>query len=121
MKNVEKIVDSIVKNSANKIIEIETWSTDGSRPEKLYTMTDGRGNYTLSNDDSVFFTDKQNVKKILTEIHGKPRSRSKDLFIFKVKGKFGIYNGNFKMIHGPFDDIDEVKEYIKEENLKVEE
>ena len=110
-KNNEFLINSILNKK--KIIQVEHWSVRRfPKHDVLYTATDGLGNYTLCNDDSVFFTTKEFAENL--EIHGKPHSTSKGLFLFKIKNEFGVYDNNFKRILGPFDTYREFIDYLEE-------
>lgn len=86
--------------------------------DTLYTATDRMGKYSLTNSGAVFFTDNKNDD---LEIHGKPHSNEKELYLCFINGKLGIYDSNMKMKHGPFKSFSEAKDFIEEKNIKIEE
>ena len=57
-------------------------------------MTDGNGNYPLSEDGCVFWSTTANNRHI-QDINGRPHSTDKALDLFSVHGKLGLYDGNF--------------------------
>jgi len=109
------LLEKLSEEEQNKqLITVDMWSWDFNRgPYTLYTITDGKGNYPLTNDDSVFFTEYEDTALQL-DIDGKPSSKDKELFVFEKDGKIGLYNGNFEMIEGPFNNDREASEAIQE-------
>lgn len=98
------LLEKFSEEEQNKqLITVDMWSWDFNKgPYTLYTITDGKGNYPLSNDNSVFFTGHEDGALQL-DIDGKPSSKDKELSIFEKDGKIGLFNANFEMIAGPFE------------------
>ncbi len=100
-----------IVGSKGKIIEVFD-SPDES--EFMYTVTDGRGNYALSNDNSIFWSDRSILKG--GKIHGDPIKLYKgkpQLNVAKFYGKLGVYDSNIlKMVAGPYDDMDDLLEDV---------
>lgn len=107
-----------------KMIKIEVFENPDDS-DILYALTDGRGNYSLSKDNSIWWADKSN-KHLLGdgEIDGNPVRSYKGnplLQVAKVDNKLGIWDTNtFQSISGPFDDMDElIKSVYVDEDLGV--
>lgn len=118
------LIASFIKNCALKTLKVDTYYESG-KVYTLYTVHDNKGNYMLSNDKAVFLTEKRILDKFIKEegeevIHGKPQTRSKELFVHKINNKLGIYDGNLKMKHGPFRDFEDVEEFLEENEIEVE-
>ena len=99
-----------------KLIEIIAY-TNPSSYDKLYTLTDGKGNYTLSNDNSIWWADADNKVTLLKDnkIDGSPKDYKGDPLynVAIVGGKFGIYDLNtLKMVKGPYTNIDQLMQDV---------
>jgi hypothetical protein len=107
-------------STKNKLIEIEKFFKY-TNSEKLYTLTDGKGNYTLSKSGEIWWGDKNDKSNLIKEdeVHGNPLKKYGDisnLSIIKYQGKLGVWDlGKFKMILGPYKNMDEVINSIYEE------
>lgn len=105
-----------------KIVKIELFVSP-EESDILYALTDGRGNYSLSEDNSIWWADKSN-KHMLDDgkIDGNPVKMYKGkplLQVAKVDNKLGVWDTNvLKLELGPFNDMDELIESVYvEENL----
>lgn len=110
IEDLKKVCEARVK-----LLKIKSWDT----PDKfsyLYAGTDGRGNYTLANNGSVWVTDDPK-NQFLQEVDGKPHCKEKDsdYWVWEVNGKLGVYDDNLKMIYGPYKDTDEIIDDSRED------
>lgn len=120
--NKLNIVGKNVK-AGSKIIKLEMFNYPDDGPHNLYTITDGKGNYTLSGDNSIWYTDDRGKSDLMdSDIHGNPNKLYKgkpQLFVVKVNGKLGVWDlAILKQVSGPYKDMDELIEDIyREESL----
>lgn len=118
ISSLRKLVAELKDEEEPKIIEVEVFSSKtGDSQGLLYTSVDSQGNYPLDNDRAVWFSNTPNNKN-LKEIDGRPDSKVFDLTIMKVDNALGIYDTNFMRQFGPFIKIEEVLNFIKEEDLE---
>lgn len=82
--------------------------------QDLYTMTDGRGNYPLSNDGGVFMS--QNADNVhIQSLDGKPHSTDKTLYLFIIDKKLGLYDDNLRLVM-PFESVDDFLEKYEDDS-----
>ena len=95
MKTYKELIEA--KDKSAKTVKAKLY-LDDSNFEMLYTITDGKGNYPLSNDGSVHWSDdKAGIKKL--EIDGKPHYKGKEHDVMDVDGKLGVYDLNLKQAY----------------------
>lgn len=78
------------------VIHITADRNGDPQEDDLFTCTDGQGNYPLAEDGDVFFAGDKNNPNI-QQLDGPPHSVNKELFLFSVNGKLGLYDGNFRL------------------------
>lgn len=116
-KHLQESNKKKLNEDAIQIIRIENlYKVKNGKPifDTIYTATDGKGNYPLTNDGSVFFSivDNEHIR----ELDGKPHSTSDEEYIFLVDGKLGVYDNNLKLLRS-YDDIRDVLYDIEYGNL----
>jgi hypothetical protein len=98
---------NIVTAGKNKLIKIKLY-TDPDNFDEIFTITDGKGNYPLSNDNAIFWTDKRGVNDL--NLDGNPDKLYKGkpfLQVVEVDGKLGVWDTNlFKKKLGPYKNMD---------------
>jgi len=80
--------------------------------QKIYTKTDGRGNYPLTQGGHVMMTQDPDSEYI-SELDGEPHSKNSEYDLYSVNGKLGLYDGNLKLFKS-FDDFDDFLYYYEE-------
>jgi hypothetical protein len=123
MNKANFLLEKIEEDSSKQIIALDMWSWNFERgPYTIYTVTDGEGNYPLSNDGAVFFTEYEDSVTNL-EIDGKPHSTGKELFVFAKENSFGVYDENFVLKYGPFrnekEALDEINDLIENGDIQT--
>ena len=109
---IEDKISKFLNEESLKLIPVTFWwSLDLDDNETFYTYTDGKGNYPLAKDGSIFVGEKNN--KNIKDLDGKPHSKSKKVFVAKLNNVFGLYDGNFKLVK-KFKDIDDLAEDLKD-------
>jgi hypothetical protein len=110
MNVLDKIDNFLNEDNDIKLEDIIVFDSFNDKGTKMFIGTDGKGNYTLANDNSVFISDS---KKAFTKVDGKPNCSKKDIeySVFKYKGKFGIFDSNLKLIQ-QFKNMDELENVL---------
>lgn len=114
-----KKLNIIKQAAAGKIIQFETFDSPDDKPGILYAYTDGKGNYALSKDNSIWYADKSN-KNMLDDgqIDGDPiklYKGSPQLSVARVNGKLGVWDlATLKLIEGPYKDMDALVEDLRD-------
>lgn len=111
------------ENSSAKIqiVKVEFFSNP-EESDELFTVTDGKGSYSLSKDGSVWWADKSN-KNILEDesVEGNPKKeyKGKPLYqVLKVNGKLGVWDTTiFEKILGSYNNMDDLIEAVYEDNV----
>ena len=107
---------NIVAAEKKKTLKVKVYDTPDDF-DIIYAITDGRGNYSLSNDNSIFWTGKLTGDEINKfEIHGNPKKLYKgkpQLSVAEVNGKLGIWDlAIFEKVGGPYNNMDNLLEEI---------
>ena len=102
--------------NGNKLEKVVLWY-EPDQSEELYIAHDGRGNFALANDGSIFLGSKEDMQTF--DIDGKPhaKDKKKEAWLYEYDGKFGIYDINMKLIDGPFDSMED---FLKEFNDRLQ-
>jgi len=122
MNKANFLLEKMEEESPRQVIELDMWSWNFEKgPYTLYTVTDGQGNYPLSNDGSVFFTEYEDSLNNL-DLDGKPHSKGNRLFVFERDNIFGIFDENLVLKYGTFKNQNEALEEIHSliENREVQ-
>lgn len=112
--DLSDVLDRRIGAVKDKILKIETFDSPDSKPDIVYTKTDGAGNYVLSNDHSIWYTDKDGMSELQSEkTHGNPKKLYKgkpQLFIARFNGKLGIWDLSVLELVGrrAYHDIDDI-------------
>lgn len=105
-----------------KILKVKLYY-DPKDHDTLYTATDNKGRFILTNNGAVYFSDKKNFD--ISELN-KPHCRNHEYDVMLFQGKLGIYDSNMNLIQGfknfkdLINNIDEVLEYEDIELLNWE-
>lgn len=99
------------------LLKVEFYTKPDSKPELLWTNRNSKGEYCLSNDDSVWFTDSPD-NKYLDKIDGFPNAKKVTNHVMRLEGKLGIWDSNMHKVAGPFSDWESLKDYL-DDNLPV--
>lgn len=109
----------IKKAAAGRIIKFETFDSPDTKPDTLYAYTDGKGNYALSGDNSIWNTDKSGLHMFDDgRVDGDPSKLYKgkpQLFVARVNGKLGVWDlAILKIVEGPYKDMDALVEDLRD-------
>jgi len=100
---------NIVAANQNKLVGITLYDSL-TKSDKLYTFTDGKGNYALTHGDAIWWADNSNKSLLVKEdkVDGKPKkSSSPEYSVAEVSGKLGIYDLDIlDMVVGPYKNMD---------------
>ena len=100
---------NIVAANQNKLVEITLYDSL-TKSDKLYTLTDGKGNYALTHGGVIWWADKDNKSVLIRDdkVDGNPKkSSSSEYSVAKVNDKLGIYDlDTLDMVVGPYKSMD---------------